>query len=61
METLYWISLSYATFGIISRGNKIIKAAPIAGWTVHKTLDYVLRYYQNKGAEIRKVTEGKVA
>jgi hypothetical protein len=55
MESLYWISLSYATFGIVVRGLKVIKAAPIAQWTVGKKLDYVLSYYQNKGAIIRKV------
>lgn len=54
METLYYISLPYATFGIIARGLKVIHAAPIAKWTIRKNLDFVLTYYQNKGAQIIK-------
>lgn len=55
VEYMYWISLSYATFGIFSRDNKTITdAAPIAHWLIKekKSLRWALEYYKRKGAII---------
>jgi hypothetical protein len=53
--TVWYISLRYATFCIESDGEKIKKAAPIAGWTVGKSEKYALSYYRYKGAKIEKI------
>jgi hypothetical protein len=47
-----WISLPHATFGIISDGETVTDAAPIARWTIGKPVRDVAKYYQRKGAEI---------
>lgn len=53
-KNLTWVSLPYATFGIISCDGIVTDVAPIAGWTIGKTLEFVLNYYRNKGAQIEK-------
>ena len=35
---MYYISLPYATFGIIAENNIVIDAAPIAKWMIGKHL-----------------------
>jgi hypothetical protein len=51
---MWWISLPWATFGLIGeRGGNIVEAPPIARWSVGKKASYVIRYYQDKGARIR--------
>ncbi len=57
-EIGYWISLSYATFGIFSADHIIVSdAAPIAKWSIGKTVSYTLAYYRKKGAIIEKLEE----
>jgi len=48
---LIWVSLPYATFGIIVRGGQVIEAAPIARWTLGKDERDVAGYYRRKGAK----------
>lgn len=38
MEEWYYVQLPYATFGIAVRKGVVIKAAPIAAWSIGKTL-----------------------
>jgi len=52
---IYWISLSYATFGLVVRGGIVTDSAPIARWTRGKDLANVLGYYRGKGALVRRV------
>jgi hypothetical protein len=49
---LYYISLHYATFGLIVEKGIVIEAAPIAKWTLDKQIDVVTKYYEKKGAKI---------
>lgn len=63
-ETGYWVSLSYATFGIFSADHIIVTdAAPIAYWLVKqkKTVAYALDYYRKKGAVIRQLNNAVIA
>jgi len=50
---LYYISLSYATFGLIVEKGIVIEAAPIAKWTLDKPIDEVIRYFTKKGGTIK--------
>lgn len=55
IEYMYYISLSYATFGIFSRDDiTITDTAPIAKWLIeeNKSLKWALQYYKRKGAKI---------
>lgn len=45
-----WVSLPYATFGILASGGRVIDAAPIARWAIGKDESYVADYYRRKGA-----------
>jgi len=49
---LVYISLSYATFGLIASNGRIVDAPPIARWTIGKYAEYVVEYYKHKGANI---------
>lgn len=55
MRTLYWISLSYATFGLEVTDDHVTMAPPIARWTLGKTDGQVLTYYFRKGAKVVRV------
>lgn len=48
----YWISQKHATFIIIEENGKIVKAAPVANWTIGKSVDNVLDYFRKKNAQI---------
>lgn len=53
---LYRITTDYACFGIIAQDDRIIKAAPIAGWTIGKRVYHALKYYiENKKAKIERI------
>ena len=45
---LFQIDVGYACFGIVSDGTQIIEAAPIAGWSISKSEDYVLNYFKTR-------------
>lgn len=54
---LYRITVSYACFNVIAddKGN-VVRAAPIAGWTVGKRFDYIAGWYKsNKNAVVEEV------
>lgn len=53
MHVLWWIHLPYATFGIESQGSRVVRAAPIAGWSVGRDIEDVKAFYRGKGADIR--------
>lgn len=55
--TLYWISLPYATFGIESSNDVIVRAAPISYRSIGRKEDDVLEYYKGRGAQVKKVEE----
>ena len=52
IRTWFWVSLSYATFGVCVEGRVIVDAAPIARWSVGRDYQDVLAYYSRKGADI---------
>jgi len=53
--TLYWISTPRATFGVVTEQGIVTQAAPIARWTISKTIERVLDYYRQRGAIIIEV------
>jgi len=46
--SLYRIILTYACFGLIVQNGIVIHAPAIAKWTVNKSIDNVLNYYQTR-------------
>lgn len=54
-ERLFWISLPYATFGIISLDGIVIAAAPIAQWMVSKTLTDIKPWLLSKKAKVVEI------
>lgn len=46
--TLYSIDTGYACFGIIEDNGVVKEAAPIANWSIGKSIQFVLSYYKNK-------------
>lgn len=52
---LLWISLPWATFGLILDGDRVVRAPPIARWTIGKPVQAVIAYYQRKGADIQRI------
>jgi hypothetical protein len=56
MERCFWISLQYATFGIISRDGIVIDAPPIAAWMVSKGLTEIKPWLIAKGAKVMEIT-----
>ena len=55
MTDCYWISLSYATYGVIVRDGIVVEAAPIAHWMIGKHWSYCSRWVIRKGGEVRRV------
>ena len=56
-EELYYISLNYATFGLVFKDDKLFRAPPISMFLMGVNKDYVLQYYKNKKAEIILINE----
>lgn len=52
----FWISMSYATFGIESENNKIVNTAPIAKWMMGKTLQEIKPWLKNKKAKVKEIS-----
>lgn len=52
---LHRIELSYAVFGIETRGDVVMKAAPIARWMRGKTLERVEKWVRDRGGSIQPV------
>jgi hypothetical protein len=53
-----WVSLPYATFGILVDGGKVIDAAPIANWMKGKDT-HSIREWINKKNGTWKVLKGE--
>jgi len=53
---LYWISLHYATFGIVVDDDlKVVGAAPIGQWMIGKDISYIQNWVKLKKGTIREV------
>ncbi len=52
------VSLPYAVFGLISLNGIVVRAAPIAKWTVGKNLHYISNYFISKGGIIQECSNG---
>ncbi len=59
MTILLRITQAQACFGLVIIGGRIVRAAPIAGWTLGKQGRAVATYYQRRGAvvEVHPVAE----
>lgn len=56
-ETLVRISLKWATFGLVVRDGVVIKAPPIATWTLKRLAKGVITYYEQRGAIVETIEE----
>jgi hypothetical protein len=54
-ERLFWVSLSWATFGLVVVDERIHEAPPIAKWSTGKSARQVLHYFQRRGALIKEI------
>ena len=52
----FYISLSYATFAIISEKDLIIETAPIAKWMMGKTLKEIKPWLIRKKARVEEIS-----
>lgn len=52
MKKLIYISLPYATFGLVSEDGIITGTAPISKYSLGKDEKSVIQYYRNKKAYI---------
>lgn len=52
--TWFRISLPYATFGVAIKDGIVVRAAPIAAWSIGKPAA-VLGFYRRKGAVIERL------
>jgi hypothetical protein len=50
---MWWVSLPYATFGLVVHNAVVWAAPPIASWAVGRSEHEVYGYYQRKGADLR--------
>jgi len=47
------VDLPYACFWLEANGDgEVVKAPPIARWTIGKRITHVFRYYDGKGARL---------
>lgn len=49
----YWVSLSYATYGIKIERGICVDAAPIAKWMIGNSNTFCRAWIRNKGGIIR--------
>jgi hypothetical protein len=52
--TVLWISLPWATFGLVCRRGRIVGSAPIARYAIGWTVDEAMTYFASRGAEIEE-------
>lgn len=52
----FWVSLPYATFGVFSKGDVVVDAAPIARWMVGKTLTEIKPWLLKKQAKVIEIS-----
>lgn len=53
---LWYVSLTYATYGLLVTGGVVVDAPPIAGWMVGRDWSYCLRWLAVKD-ETRRITK----
>jgi len=51
---LYYISLPFATFGILVKNGFVVDSAPIGRWMVGKNIRIVMKYVEKYNGEIIK-------
>jgi hypothetical protein len=56
MVLLVQVNLSYACAGVVVQGNRIVRAAPILGWSVGKQVRDLVDWARMKGGEVRIVS-----
>jgi hypothetical protein len=54
-ERLFWVSLPYATFGIVSRHGRVYDTAPIAKWMIGKPLEDLRGWMRLKKAIVKEI------
>jgi SLOG family YspA-like protein len=54
---LWRVSMPFATFGIESTDGKVVRAAPIAGWSVGRPVIGVLDYYRQRKGKVALVPD----
>lgn len=51
-EVLIRVVAKTATFGLIARHGRIVRAAPTAKWTVGKSVDEVIAHFKQRRATV---------
>lgn len=54
-EEWIWVSLPWATFGLVVRAGKIVDAAPIAAWCVGGEERSIAAYWRKRGAVFQRL------
>ncbi len=60
---LWRVDVPWACFGLLSTDLVVVEAAPIAAWTIGKTIEQVGRYFIRKGgtvSELRRSPQGQL-
>lgn len=52
---LIWVSLSYACYGLIVDGGRVVAAPPIAAWMIGRDEVYVAHWLRARGAVVHCV------
>lgn len=55
MYRYFYISLSYATFGIILKNGMIEDAAPIGAWMIGRSIHSIKFWCFNKKAKVKEI------
>ena len=55
MLELWSVDVPWACFGIVTQDSIVVEAAPIAGWSHGKDINYVLNYFRRKGGKVELV------
>ena len=56
MERWFYIDIHYATFGICSKDDIVIKTAPIAKWMLGEKLTDIKPFLLKKKAKVVEIT-----
>jgi len=55
---LYYISLSFAVFGILVEDDIVVDSAPIGRWMVGRNIKVVMKYVEKHNGKIIKCKSG---
>ena len=55
MDQFFFVSLTYATFGVITKEGVITEIAPIARWALNMEWHKARKYWLKKGALIIEI------